>query len=249
MKTYFRLCAVKTCLRWVCCAVIVANWSITPANAGVMLNGTRIILGANERSVSTIVSNIGVSDYAVQAWISDAADSRDRVSPFIAMPALFKVRAGEEQVIRIIKTPGDLPRDRESVFYLNVQEIPVKNTKQENSLKVAVRTRIKLFYRPNDLPGTALEAPKQLSWNLVEQPTGTLLRISNPSAYHITFIGIRVLDGNTPIELSDVDMLPPMSSVDYPLKRKVGPKGATLEFSTINDQGGYQDPIKSQIGF
>ncbi|MDF3199164.1 molecular chaperone [Pseudomonas sp. 1912-s] len=249
MKAYFRSCAVKTCLHWMCCAVILATWPMTSANAGVMLNGTRIILGANERSVSTIVSNTGVSDYAVQAWINDAADSRDRLSPFIAMPALFKVRAGEEQVVRIIKTPGELPKDRESVFYFNAQEIPVKDAKQVNSLKVAVRTRIKLFYRPSDLLGTALEAPKQLSWKLIEQPTGTLLRISNPSAYHVTFIGIRALDGNVPVELSDIDMLPPMSSLDYPLKRHIGPKGATVEFSTINDQGGYQDPIKAQIGF
>jgi len=213
-----------------------------------MLNGTRIILNADERSASTIVSNLSKSDYAVQTWVNDAADSKDRLSPFIAMPALFKVLAGEEQVVRIIKTPGQLPEDRESVFYFNAQEIPVLDEKQDNALKVAVRTRVKLFYRPGKLPGKVQEAPGQLSWKLVDHASGTLLRVTNPSAYHITFIGIRVMDGNTPIDLSDVDMVPPKSSLDYPLKRKLK-SAATVEFSTINDFGGYSDPLKSSAKF
>ena len=236
-------------LRPICCIALIASASTLPAHAGVMLNGTRIVLGASERSVSTIVSNTSRNDYAVQAWVNDIADSRARASPFIAMPALFRVRAGEEQVVRIIKTPGELPNDRESVFYFNAQEIPVQDPREENSLKVAIRTRVKLFYRPRGLPGTALQAPGQLVWKLIAQPSGTLLRVTNPSAYHITFIGIRVLDGQTPIDLRDTDMLAPKSTLDYPLKRKIGASGATVEFSTINDHGGYQDPIKARVEF
>lgn len=248
MKTLLRARAGGFGLRRICVALIVC-WPALPASAGVMLNGTRIVLGADERSVSTIVSNLGRDDYAVQAWVNDAADSRDRASPFIAMPALFRVRAGEEQVVRIIRTPGELPSDRESVFYFNAQEIPVQSERQDNALKVAVRTRVKLFYRPKGLPGTALQAPGQLQWKLIDRPTGTLLRVSNPSAYHVTFIGIRVTDDQKPIELRDIDMLAPRSSLDYPLKRQVGGAGATVEFSTINDHGGYQDPLKTRVGF
>lgn len=39
---------------------------------------------------------------------------------------------------------GDLPVDRESVFWLNVKEIPKKSA-EENVLQIAVRSRIKLF--------------------------------------------------------------------------------------------------------
>lgn len=214
-----------------------------------MLNGTRIILGADERSASTVVSNLTKSEYAVQAWVNDAADSRDQLSPFIAMPALFKVRAGEEQVVRIIKTPGQLPADRESVFYFNAQEIPVVEDKQGNALKVAVRTRVKLFYRPENLPGSAQDAPAQLSWKLIEQPTGSVLRVINPTPYHITFVGIRVIDGGTPIEVQDADMVSPKSSLDYPFKHKLRSKAATVEFSIINDYGGTSDLLKSSATF
>ncbi|BAQ75540.1 gram-negative pili assembly chaperone [Pseudomonas sp. Os17] len=231
------------------CASLALLWPVPQASAGIMLNGTRIILNADERSASTIVSNLTSSDYAVQTWVNDAADSKGSLSPFIAMPALFKVRAGEEQVVRIIKTPGQLPEDRESVFYFNAQEIPLLEQKQENTLKVAVRTRVKLFYRPGHLPGSAQDAPGQLTWKLLAQPSGTVLQVTNPSAYHITFIAIRVMDGDTPIELQDVDMVAPKSTQDFPLKRRLKSGSATVEFSIINDYGGYSDPLKSSATF
>lgn len=231
------------------CAALTALWPLPHAFAGIMLNGTRIILNADERGTSMIVSNVTGSDYAVQTWVNDVTDSKDRLSPFIAMPALFKLQAGAEQVVRIIKTPGQLPQDRESVFYFNAQEIPMLGEKQDNALKVAIRTRVKLFYRPSKLSGSAQQAPTQLSWKLLEQPGGTALRVINPSAYHITFIGIRVMDGNSAIELQDVDMVSPQSSQDYSLKRKLNSSTATVEFSVINDYGGYSPPLKSDISF
>ncbi|WP_228533574.1 molecular chaperone [Pseudomonas sp. UFMG81] len=230
-------------------AALMVFWQTQEASAGIMLNGTRIILGANDRSTSAIVSNPSKSDFAVQAWVNDAKDDKDQLSPFIAMPALFKVRAGEEQVVRIIKTPGKLPEDRESVFYFNAQEIPALDEKTSNSLKVSVRTRVKLFYRPANLQGSAEDAPKKLSWKLLEQPAGSVLRVTNSSDYFITFIGIQLMDGGPPIELQDVDMVPPKSSVDYTLKRKVKSTTASVEYSTINDFGGYSAPLKSSVSF
>jgi P pilus assembly chaperone PapD len=231
------------------CVALTALFPLSQASAGIMLNGTRIILNADERSVSTIVSNLSAIDYAVQTWINDVEDSKEKLTPFIAMPALFKVRSGEEQVVRIVKTPGQLPEDRESVFYFNAQEIPVLDESQNNSLKVAIRTRVKLFYRPTKLPGSAQQAPGQLSWKLLDQPSGSVLRVTNPSAFHVTFIGIRVMSGVTPIELQEVGMVAPKSSQDYPLNHKIKSIPANIEFSVINDFGGYSDPIKSSAAF
>jgi len=249
MNSSLRLPVGFPCRSWLFCAVLAALWPVPQASAGIMLNGTRIIFDAAERSTSTVVSNLTASDYAVQTWVNDATDSKHQLSPFIAMPALFKVRAGEEQVVRIIKTPGQLPEDRESVFYFNAQEIPVLDKKQENALKVAVRTRVKLFYRPSSLSGTAQEALGTLSWKFIDRPSGTVLQVTNPSAYHITFIGIRVVDGGTAVELQDVDMVAPKSSQEYPLKHKLKSTSATVEFSSINDYGGYSDPLKSHATF
>ncbi|MHC8388604.1 fimbrial biogenesis chaperone [Pseudomonas sp. MDT2-39-1] len=230
--------------------VLVAGACYSPvAFSGVMLSGTRIILNADERNVSTVVSNITDKDYAVQVWVNGQEDNNNALSPFIAMPALFRVRAGEEQVVRIIKTPGTLPLDRESVFYFNAQEIPIASKNDENALKVAIRTRVKFFYRPEKLATKPADAPGQLQWKLVNTASGSSLRVTNPSPYHITFIGIKAMDGNNAIELSDVAMVAPKSSQEYPLEHKVGAQKVDVEFSVINDYGGYSAPSKSIASF
>ncbi|MEN5093802.1 molecular chaperone [Pseudomonas protegens] len=234
---------------WLFCAALITLWPDSQASAEIMLSATRIILSADEHSASTVVSNLTSNDYAVQAWVNDARDSQDLYTPFIAMPALFKVRAGEEQVVRIIKTPGQLPEDRESLFYFNAEEILPLAHKQDKPLNVAARTRVKLFYRPGKLPGTAREAPSQLSWKLLDQPCGTVLRVTNPSAYHVTFMGVRIMDGGRPIELKNVGMVAPKSSQDYRIKHKLKSGTATVEFSIINDYGGYSEPLKSSVRF
>ena len=210
-------------------------------SAGVMLNGTRIILNADERNTSTIVSNITSNDYAVQVWLNDSTDSDKILAPFIAMPALFRVRAGEEQVVRVIKTPGQLPVDRESVFYFNAQEIPIASKQDVNALKVAIRTRIKLFYRPAALKMKVTQAPASLQWQLTKSASGSVLRVTNPSPYHVTFVGVRVLGAGKNVEVSDVDMIEPFSTHTYPIGQALGTLQADVEFSVINDYGGNSD--------
>jgi chaperone protein EcpD len=63
-------------------------------------------------------------------------------------PPLFRLDAMKEQMVRIVPTAHNLPTDRESVFYFNAQEIPAASNDDGNTLKIALRTRIKLFYRP-----------------------------------------------------------------------------------------------------
>ncbi len=50
-----------------------------------------------------------------------------------------------------------LPKDRESVFWFNVLEVPPKpdaaTVANQSLLQLAFRTRIKLFYRPEALKG------------------------------------------------------------------------------------------------
>ncbi|PJI52023.1 molecular chaperone EcpD, partial [Methylobacterium radiotolerans] len=58
-------------------------------------------------------------------------------------------------------TGEPMPQDKESVFWLNVLEIPPKDKANQNLLQMAFRSRIKLFYRPAGLKGKAEDAPSQ----------------------------------------------------------------------------------------
>lgn len=213
------------------------------SQAGVMLGGTRIVFDGSKRDASITVSNTTAQPYAVQTWINTEADDNTTATPFVATPPLFRLDPRKEQMVRIQKVPGDVPKDRESVFYFNAQEIPVAGKADENTLKIAMRTRIKLFYRPAGLKGNPLDALEKLTWNLVQEQGKTVLQVNNPSAFHVSFIGVKVAAGGKDLEVNEPKMVAPMSSQRYPLPGFNG-RASDVVFSAINDYGGYSEPKK-----
>ncbi len=60
----------------------------------------------------------------------------------------------KENTLRIIDaTNNQLPQDRESLFWMNVKAIPSmdKSKLSDNTLQLAIISRIKLYYRPAKL--------------------------------------------------------------------------------------------------
>lgn len=70
--------------------------------------------------------------------------------PFMLTPPVAKIGANSGQQVKIKIMPNKLPTNKESIFYLNVLDIPPNSPEQEgkNALKFAMQNRIKLFYRP-----------------------------------------------------------------------------------------------------
>lgn len=138
--------------KWVCWLLASIGILYVPSGtAGLMLSVAKVIFNAQERSASLLLSNDSEQDYTVRVWVTDRKADSPEIAPFIVMPALFKVPSKAEQVLRVIKTPGELPEDRESVFYLNVQKIAHHQLSSDNHSTVAVTERIELFYRPENL--------------------------------------------------------------------------------------------------
>jgi fimbrial chaperone protein len=214
-----------------------------PAGAGVMLGGTRVILGEKDREASIPVKNTGTTPYVVQAWI-DAGEGRNK-TPLLVTPPLSRLDPGMENILRIMRVGGELPADRESVFWLNVKEIPEK-PKEENVLQIAVRSRIKLFYRPSSLPGKPADARTHLKWvvSAGEGGQGAVLRISNDSAYHVTFTGLTIDGGRQEI---NADMVPPFGEMSYPLDAAKTPRAIQVSYTTLNDYGGETPRERVQV--
>lgn len=63
---------------------------------------------------------------------------------------MIKVNEHNGQQLRIKKLPSSLPADRESVFFLNVLDIPPRpeNLQNQNTVQLAIKSRIKLFTGP-----------------------------------------------------------------------------------------------------
>lgn len=136
-----------------------------------------------------------------------------------------------------------LPQDRESVFWLNVLEVPpsVKSTQAgRNLVQLAFRSRIKMFYRPSGLPGNIERSSKQLSWRLIRQGDGYALRASNPSLYHVSISNLELQATASSQRYSNLSggMVAPGGSFDFPLEPLSGVVHAkAVTFYWLNDYG------------
>ncbi|VTT28063.1 putative chaperone protein EcpD [Klebsiella pneumoniae] len=220
----------------------------TLLHAEVIINGTRVILHEKDKESVVQLKNKGKTPYLLQLWM-DNGNPKSRPGeekvPFIITPPVIRIDPGKGQAVRVLADNPNLPKDVESIFWFNMLEIPPKpkktDIKNNNMLQMAFRTRIKLFYRPEGLTPTPLQAYKKLNISL----KGNLLRIKNNSPYFITFTKLEVReDNNSPLLASVIDfhdrMINPNESIEYKLveKTKNALTGKKIFYSIINDYGG-----------
>ena len=207
--------------------------------AGIQIGKTRVIYDAKKKEVAlSLINNGSELPWLIQSWV-DSGDGKTR-GPFIVTPPLFRLDARTEQSLRIVWSGGALPLDRESLFFINVRTIPAsdKNDDDKNVLRLIYKTRLKLFYRPEGLPGTPTEACKNLQFSL----SGTMLHVSNPSAYHVVFDSLYVNDRL----LSDADTVAPKSTTSLPVNTAV--TSGNVTWRCITDYGNASDKFRGQLG-
>ncbi|CAI8967841.1 molecular chaperone [Pseudomonas sp. Irchel 3H3] len=222
-----------------CMTALMLTSYLPASQAALTLNGTRVVFDSDKRSASLIVANPSDRTFAVQTWVNTAADDTTTAVPFIPSPPLFRLNPGKEQHIQINGLPNTLPTDRESLFYFNVQEIPQANANEGNVLNIALRTRIKLFYRPAQLKDNPVTSLKQLQWSIELANGKPQLRVNNPTPFHVSFARIEVKGNGQQLALHNAEMLAPLSSQTYALDGIKPQAGLQVEFSAINDYGGY----------
>lgn len=152
--------------------------------AAINIDRTRIIFPGKDKSVSLAINNqSNTMPYLAQSWMED--DKGNKVSePFTVLPPMQRVEPNAKNQIKIIKTDGvdKLPQDRESLFYLNVREIPPVADK-ENMVQIAIQSRLKMFYRP---PQIENNSDKVWAKELKYTRSGSNLTIENTSKYYVT---------------------------------------------------------------
>ncbi|POA82874.1 pilus assembly protein [Pseudomonas sp. FW305-E2] len=212
------------------------------------MSHTRVVHDSAKRSSSVIVANPSNRPYAAQAWVNTQADDATTAVPLIAAPNLFRLDPGGEQTVQINALPNDLPRDRESVFYFNLQEIPQAATNDgENILNIALRTRIKLFYRPSELKGRPQDRLKDLAWSVQQIDGRPHLVVDNPSPYYFTFSRL-VVSGNGASETINAKaMALPLGTQAYALNTMTVTDGLQVKFTTISDYSGITAEVSSPV--
>ncbi|CAM3988482.1 fimbrial biogenesis chaperone [Serratia silvae] len=199
--------------------------------AGVVIGGTRLIYDGGKKEASLGVNNPDKVPYLVQSWV-DSPKGVNAKAPFIITPPLFRLDGEQNNILRVVRAGGNLPTDRESLYWLHIKAIPSAE-KTANTLQIAVKTSIKLIYRPSGLPGSMNEAAQALSW----QRSGNALQVSNSSPYYITFFKVKI-NGS---QVKSATMVAPYSSERFALP--AGSASGALSWEIINDYGGVSKPF------
>lgn len=215
------------------------------AQASIVLAATRVVFPANEREVTIRLSNEGEASALVQTWLdkgdADASPSTLEV-PFTLTPVMFRVDPHKGQTLRLIYGKQPLASDKESLFWLNVLEVPPKAQAAEdaNRLQLAYRTRIKVLFRPESLAGKAEDAPAAVKWRLVHSPRGKGLALQgyNSSPYYVNLGSIAAIGTNGKEYDAGAGYIPPGASQTFPLSDEGTANISRVRYSAINDWGG-----------
>ena len=223
-----------------CAAVLSVIGVVSTAHAAIQVIGTRVVYPAAEREVTVRVINVGNDPRLIQAWV-DSGDDHETAetskAPFMVTPPFSRIDAGKGQSFRLMFTGASLPQDRESVFWLNVVEIPTKAQAKEdaqNFLQFAIRTRIKIFYRPGTLAGDPAGSVAQLTWKLTRKDGKMAVTCTNGTAYNVSMGDIRLKDVSQRESVEGGGMCPAKGSETFVVE---GTDSGTVVYTVIDDYG------------
>jgi len=214
----------------------VSHASPQPANASntfrVTLGATRVIYPESASGVQLSVSN--QQDYPILVQSSVTGEDKKSAAPFLVTPPLFRLEASQQSRLRVIRTGGNLPADREGLYWLCVKAVPPsedgtadRTTKVSLTVNMAISTCDKLLYRPAGLKGSAEDVAGSLRWTR----QGTMLRVSNPTPFYMNLKAVSV--GGKP--LCGLTYVPPLGDISLPLPASAA---GAVAWTVINDQGG-----------
>ena len=205
---------------------------------GITLDRTRAIYNGTQKSLSITLTNKNKHlPYLAQAWVEDSNLQKGN-SPFIILPPLQRIESGESNQLRIETSAkiDQLPKDRESLYYLNIREVPPKSEKP-NVMQIALQSKIKLFYRPQGLevtPTELIDNPWQNKLVLTKKNNEVIAK--NPTPYYVTILTVRQSKKGPDAENFEAKMIAPFSEAKLPVKAQWMGNAPVLTY--INDYGG-----------
>uniref|UniRef100_UPI00073D63E2 fimbria/pilus periplasmic chaperone n=1 Tax=Entomohabitans teleogrylli TaxID=1384589 RepID=UPI00073D63E2 len=173
--------------------------------------------------------------YLAQVWIEDAAENKLN-GPLMVLPPVQRIESGGKSSVRIQALPelDKLPKDRESVFWFNLREIPPRSDKP-NVLTLALQTRLKIFWRPASIAVDRKTDTVPGMDKVTLERSGNRYVVNNPTPYHLTFVDGRRSLNSKVIEGFEPVMVAPKSNVTLSLSADALGNAPVLSF--VNDYG------------
>ncbi|HAV2168387.1 TPA: pili assembly chaperone PapD [Escherichia coli] len=213
------------------------NLNSTTKSFSVKLGATRVIYHSSTPGATISVSN--PQNYPILVQSSVKAEDKNSPAPFVVMPPLFRLEANQQSQLRIIRTGGDMPTDRETLQWVCIKAVPPVNessdTQPKNAtlnLNLSISTCDKLIFRPDAVKG----APEDVAGNLRWVETGNKLKVENPTPFYMNLASVTV--GGKAIK--NIGYIPPFA--DKTLNMPNSSRG-DVEWKIITDLGGESHPF------
>lgn len=223
--------------------ILVLLLACMTARAGVTAERTRVVFNAGEAETALRVVNQNPYPVVVQAWIDDGdpeSTPDTAEAPIIPLPPVFRLEPGEQRSLRLVSVGATLPSDRESLYWLNLYEIPpdAPRAVQDPSsrLTVTLRTQMKVIHRPTGLSMTPQRAATRMEFRVEEGR----LAVHNPTPYVMTLSGIS-LCSDPQAGWGEGALVPPFAQVGIALPASNCTRSRNaVHFSWIDDDGNTQ---------
>lgn len=172
--------------------------------AGVIPENSRIIFHAKNALQSSVLVNTNPYPVVAQLWVDEGelnTDPEQAVSPFVVTPVISRMDPLKINEMKLIFSgeKNSLPADRESLFWLNILEVPPvnKNPATENEVTLSMLTQVKILYRPESLETNSHEllakldaltfSAKKVNKNVLA------LTVNNPTQYVASLAAVSLL--------------------------------------------------------
>jgi len=224
-----------------CCLLWFTLLPVAGIHAGLLTEGTRVIYPADSNGRTLRIANTNPWPVLVQPWVDQGEGGPEAANaPFVALPAVFRLEPSATHHLNILYTGKPLPEDRESLFWLNLYEIPPSDADadaDEARLTLTINTQLKLLYRPKGLDAPD-DLAAQLQFRLDQQDGNWCVLAWNPTPWHASIIALSVDGADGPLAVDETDLLlPPFTSRCYRLRAGTPDAGGGVHFSLIGDSG------------
>lgn len=208
--------------------------------ASVVLTGTRVIYPSDKKFVNLNFSSSDLVPSIMELWVSKLADSTQKESDtsFSITPPIFRIDPNKGQSVKLIFQGNGLPRDRESVFYLNFLQMPATQ-KDKNKLIITYKSTVKVFYRPSDLSKN-IDDVGSLAFISLKNASGDTVRLNNDSPFYLTPMRLTFSKNGKSIlsvPKDDIGMIAPFSYKDIRVGQKSKIDNSDVSLRYINDLG------------
>ena len=205
------------------------------ANAdGLGFDKTRLIISDGQNAGSVVLDNRTDQAYFVRAHLEDSEHVKTTAG--MVRPPIFEVKPQQAGRMRVVIDQKSVPTDRETMFWLYTKSYPAKKP-EDNKQKLNFNfiIQMKVFYRPEGLKGTLLQAAEKLQWRFDKDR----LMVKNDSPFNISLVGLKIND--KPVDTNKV--VKPFSEIDSGVK--IANKSGKLFWYIMNDFGGVEQFSKN----